>query len=118
MNDNEVEIGMLKEKINMMTNGKWLKEKIKTDDNAERLRELYEYLKYRQRDKKRMKSLSRTEYAKHCKLEIDREIRELKKKGFKIEHENEWKRYGMRMLLAISKIKRLEELLSMHKDAS
>jgi hypothetical protein len=117
MNDHEIEKGLLKEKILTMKKCDGFGEQIKNDDDAERLREIYEYLQYRQREKKRIYKMSRTEYARHCKLEIDREIRGIKKAG-QMADEKTWKRYGMMMLLAISRIKGLDKLQERHGEVS
>lgn len=117
MNDHEVEKGLLKEKILTLKKCEQFDEQIKTDDNVERLKELYEYLQYREREKERVGQMSKTEYARHCKLEVDRSIRKLKKAGRSIDDAT-WKKYGMKMLLAISKVEDISKLFERHENVS
>lgn len=104
MNEHTIEIGLLKEKILMMKKCKAFDDEVKNDENLERLKKIHEYFEYIKRENERIMKMSRTEYAHHCKLEIDRDIRELKQIGKKFD-ETTWKANGMKMLNATIKIK-------------
>jgi hypothetical protein len=94
MDRNEIEIGLIKERIKMIITClqpdsyiKRIKEHIEKDNDIDRLKNVLTRLEYYiEKQEKEMKKNQR-EYWNKKKIETEREVKELKKKGYDIDIE-------------------------------
>lgn len=99
MDNQQLEIGLLREKITIEMNKKkqdkytkYIIEKVMSDDNIDRLKSVLETIRYAERKMRQVDRMTQNEYCKYQKQVINRDVRELKSKGYNIDGWEEEKR--------------------------